>query len=55
MKNTITNLFTLLALVLLICAFYYGVYPQHDHAFSTFLAVWALAAVWVGGVITSKF
>lgn len=53
MKNLISNLFTLFALVILCFAFYWGVYPNHDYVFSTFLVVWALATVWVGSVITN--
>jgi len=54
MNKLITNVSILAALALLVWAFIVGVYPHHDEPFSAFLVVWALATVWVGGVIASK-
>ncbi len=55
MKTTITTLATIIALVLVVCGFITGVYPQHDHAFSEYLLIWALVVVWLGGVLSSRF
>jgi hypothetical protein len=53
MKNAVVMLAAIVAVVLLVFAFISGVYPRHDYAFSTFLVVWALAVVWLGGLIAS--
>lgn len=54
MKPTITAIATIIAILLVGFGFYVGVYPQHDRAFCSFLLLWALIVVWIGGVISSR-
>lgn len=54
MKATITTITTIIALLLVGFASYLGVYPQHDRAFCSFLLLWALVVVWLGGVISTR-
>ncbi len=53
MKATITTIATIIALLLVGFGFYFGVYPEHDRPFCSFLLLWALVVVWLGGVISS--
>jgi hypothetical protein len=53
-RPTITIIATIIALVLVAFGFYVGVYPEHDRALGSFLLLWALVVVWLGGVISSR-
>ncbi len=54
MKSAIPIIATILALVLVAFGFYVGVYPEHDRPYCSFLLLWALVVVWLGGVISSR-
>ncbi len=54
MRSVITSIATIIAILLAGAGFYTGVYPHHDYVFSSFLLLWALIVVWLGGLLSSR-
>jgi hypothetical protein len=54
MKIPIDLIAAIIAFILIGFAVYFVTVKGHDYVFATYLLVWALIAVWVGGFIQSK-